>query len=197
MIFRDDIIKCYNNYKILNPLDITKKKQYATWLKKYQLNLLSYSRIVWELRDLKTINDIIKSDFDYDNLYIVIESLINTNFLKINNSWDFIWSWLEKNIFKSDSKIVDIFEDPNNDYNQFPCNKDSRIKRVKLFYELFPYVKEMNIWILWDDDLLSIELFKTLSEVIEAIHLYIYYYNNNRIHTALKMTPVQFAKLHS
>lgn len=96
MIFRDDIIKCYNNYKFLKPLDITKKKQYTTWLKKYQLNLLSYSRIVWEIRDLKSINDIIKNDFDYDNLYIVIESLINTNFLKINNSWYFIWSWLEK-----------------------------------------------------------------------------------------------------
>lgn len=29
-------------------------------------------------------------------------------------------------------------------------------------------------------------------EVIEAIHLHIYYYNNHRIHTALKMSPIQF-----
>jgi len=46
-------------------------------------------------------------------------------------------------------------------------------------------------------ELWNLNRFWTIAEVIEAIHLYIYYYNNNRIHTSLKMTPVDFAKLHS
>ncbi len=45
---------------------------------------------------------------------------------------------------------------------------------------------------LWD-----LNRFKSMAEVIEAIHLYIYYYNNFRIHTTLKMAPAKFAKLHS
>ena len=37
-------------------------------------------------------------------------------------------------------------------------------------------------------ELWNLNRFPTLAEAIEAIHLYIYYYNNNRIHTSLKMT---------
>lgn len=46
-------------------------------------------------------------------------------------------------------------------------------------------------------ELWNLNRFPTLAEAIEAIHLYIYYYNNNRIHTSLKMAPAKFAKLHS
>jgi putative transposase len=35
--------------------------------------------------------------------------------------------------------------------------------------------------------------FKTLGELVVAIYQTIYYYNNDRIHTTLKMSPVQFA----
>lgn len=39
--------------------------------------------------------------------------------------------------------------------------------------------------------------FDTASELIEAIYSQIHYYNHDRIHTALKMSPVQFARLFS
>lgn len=35
--------------------------------------------------------------------------------------------------------------------------------------------------------------FKTLGELISAIYETIYYYNHRRIHTALRMSPAQFA----
>lgn len=38
----------------------------------------------------------------------------------------------------------------------------------------------------------NLNRFKTFEEALEAIHLWIYYYNNERIHTTLKMTPKQF-----
>ena len=41
----------------------------------------------------------------------------------------------------------------------------------------------------------NLNRFKTLEEAIEALHLQIYYYNNERIHTKLKMSPVQFSKI--
>jgi len=38
--------------------------------------------------------------------------------------------------------------------------------------------------------------FETLPEFIEAIYLHIYYYNHERIHSALKMPPIQFKEIH-
>ncbi len=46
-------------------------------------------------------------------------------------------------------------------------------------------------------ELWNLNRYSCIEEVIEAIHLHIYYYNNHRIHTTLKMTPVNFAKTHS
>ncbi|USN59461.1 MAG: IS3 family transposase [Candidatus Peribacteria bacterium] len=33
-----------------------------------------------------------------------------------------------------------------------------------------------------------------MEQAIEAIHLQIYYYNNHRIHTSLKMSPKEYQK---
>lgn len=45
------------------------------------------------------------------------------------------------------------------------------------------------------DDLGRTDRFETPGEFIAAIYQQIHYYNYERIHTALKMTPVQYAKL--
>jgi len=39
--------------------------------------------------------------------------------------------------------------------------------------------------------------FETLGELIEYIYQQVYYYNNKRIHSALKMPPVEFRKRHT
>lgn len=44
---------------------------------------------------------------------------------------------------------------------------------------------------LWD-----LNQYNSFEEAIEAIHLHIFYYNNERIHTALKMSPQQFIETH-
>jgi putative transposase len=41
----------------------------------------------------------------------------------------------------------------------------------------------------------DINRFETVGEMLEAIYHYIHYYNTKRIHTALKMPPVAFAKI--
>ena len=43
---------------------------------------------------------------------------------------------------------------------------------------------------------LEYERFETLGEFIEAIHQTIHYYNNERIHTSLKMPPSVYRKLY-
>lgn len=45
-------------------------------------------------------------------------------------------------------------------------------------------------------DLGSVDQFESLGELIDAIYQQMYYYNNERIHTALKMSPVAFRKLY-
>ena len=78
-------------------------------------------------------------------------------------------------------------------------------------YEYFDALKQYNImasmsrksspWENWGQEsfygklkfeLGNLNRFKTFEEVLEAIHLWIYYYNNERIHTTLKMSPKQF-----
>lgn len=40
----------------------------------------------------------------------------------------------------------------------------------------------------------NLDRFETLGELIEEIYSYIWYYNNLRIHTSLKMSPAQFRR---
>lgn len=40
----------------------------------------------------------------------------------------------------------------------------------------------------------NLNRFETIEQAIEIIHAQIYYYNNNRIHTTLKMTPKEYQK---
>lgn len=161
MKYRQDIKYAYDEYLKLKPLDVKNDFEFLRWKNLYSLDILKYSRIVSEIRKLNNINEIIKSDFDFDNYFIILESLINSNFLYIKNNGNFIWNWLEVNNFNWKIFYGNIFENPNFEFNQFPCNIESKIKRVKLFYERFPYVEKMYIWIFWDDDLLSLELFNT------------------------------------
>ncbi|MCA9363648.1 IS3 family transposase [Candidatus Kaiserbacteria bacterium] len=39
--------------------------------------------------------------------------------------------------------------------------------------------------------------YETLGELVAALHEAIYYYNTERIHTALRMAPRQFAQKHA
>jgi transposase InsO family protein len=83
-------------------------------------------------------------------------------------------------------------------------------------YEYFETLKRYNIWVSmsrksspWENgaqesfywklkfEIWNLNRFEKVEQVIEAIHLWIYYYNNHRIHTSLKMSPKQFELLHS
>jgi transposase InsO family protein len=44
------------------------------------------------------------------------------------------------------------------------------------------------------DEIGDLDRFDTLGELVEEIYAYIFYYNNLRIHTRLKMPPVVFRK---
>jgi len=45
-------------------------------------------------------------------------------------------------------------------------------------------------------ELEDVNNYSSISSLIEAIHMQIYYYNTERIHTALKMSPLQFKQKH-
>jgi len=45
-------------------------------------------------------------------------------------------------------------------------------------------------------DLGNVSRFQEIGELIESIHQTMYYYNHKRIHTSLKMSPVQFRRLY-
>ena len=83
-------------------------------------------------------------------------------------------------------------------------------------YEYFSILKKYSIWASmskkacpWENgsqesfygkfkfELWNLNRYPSFEEAIEAIHLWIYYYNNERIHTALKMSPQRFIEIRS
>jgi putative transposase len=46
----------------------------------------------------------------------------------------------------------------------------------------------------WKVDIGDVNRFETLGELIAELHRSVYYYNNQRIHTSLKMSPREFSK---
>ena len=60
-----------------------------------------------------------------------------------------------------------------------------------------PWENWLQEWFYWKlkTELWDLNRFNTLEEAISEVYWYIYYYNNSRMHTAIKMTPVEFRKI--
>lgn len=99
MKHRSDILFVYWEYKKLFPLDIKNDFELERWKKLYQLDIIKYSRMVSEIKNLKNINEIISLDFDYDNYFIVLESLVNSWFLYIKENQKLFYQQQNKNDF--------------------------------------------------------------------------------------------------
>ena len=60
-----------------------------------------------------------------------------------------------------------------------------------------PWKNGLQEWFYWKLklEIWDLNRFNSLEEAIAEVYWYIYYYNNKRIHTTIKMTPVEFRKI--
>jgi predicted methyltransferase len=160
MKFLEPLEEIYSIYLKKSPLNInveTEKEIYLEWKEKYRLSILKFSQIICFIDKTNSL-DKFNCDYDYDNIYPIIAILYDEKWISFNESNQLIKNFpitIDDFPIKS---IKPIYNTPNAEYNQFPCSLQSRKKRVNKLIHDFPYIKDLKIAFLGDDDLTSLEL---------------------------------------
>ncbi len=152
----------YKEYIKLSPLDIKKSNQKSLthWRECYQFSILRFSQLISILQESHNLNNFINySNSDFDNLAPLIKTAQKFSFVEIKSSTGKI----EKTYnfkFTTPLKYKKIHRKkitPNEKYNQFPCDIESKKRRSNLFKERYPFAEYLKVGIIGDDDLLSLE----------------------------------------
>ena len=142
------ILKAYFDYELM-----FKKKDNQKWMKLYSLQ--DYILLLQILQKAKNVDDFIqKSSSDFDSLIPVLESWISFHIVSFSKEWK-IEDVLKFQYFPSMPLVEDFKLIPKVEYNQFPCDLDSRLKRVDLIRERFPFSDYLKIALLGDEDFVS------------------------------------------
>lgn len=156
--------KLYKKYLSRLPMDLQKKNKSPVevkgWKNNVQLSIFDFCRILKVLLDKKNLRDLTRSgfDLDFDNIEPIISMLMEEKIMKFikPNHYKIIGP-KKNNLINARSNVSEI-KNPDEQFNQFPCSKESVLKRVKTLIEDFPFVTSMNIGLFGDDDLVSIEI---------------------------------------
>jgi predicted methyltransferase len=156
------IENAYKDYKKIPPLNIKKddKERLKYWKENSQFSKLRFSQLISLLQKSNNLDDFIKhSGSDFDNLAPLIEIALKFSFIKIKNkkgeiikNYNFKFTTPFKFKKIDDKKII-----PKQEYNQFPCDDNSKKERSNLFKERYPFAEYLRVGIVGDDDLLSLQ----------------------------------------
>ncbi len=154
----------YKKYLNKIPLDLVDAEQDEIdgWKNNVQLSIYDFSRIVALVYNNDDMRNFTCSniDLDLDNIEPIITLLLEESCIKIVEKSKYSVLNLPKPNKLSDGELNFFTDAPNDSLNQFPCSVESRIKRVQKLIEDFPYVEEMNVGLMGDDDLVSLEIAK-------------------------------------
>jgi len=161
--YEDMLEEAYNTYKNLAPLNIPNRnnRNYQSWASNNRYSKLAYAQLVATLQKSSTIDHFVNiSGGDFDNLARVIQAAVDHGFIAIDKNTGKI---IDTHRFKFTQlsrldKVCGKHVPPKNKFNQFPCDKKSLVRRIKLLKERYPFVEYVRIAIIGDDDLLSIQL---------------------------------------
>lgn len=158
------ISELYRKYLKKLPLDLKKEgknsRDVAGWKSNVQLSIFDFCRILKILLDNNNLKNITKAgiDLDFDNIEPIISVLIEENMMRFVKPNIYKIKSLKKNSMLITHSDFSEMINPDEKFNQFPCSKDSVLKRVKTLVEDFPFVESMNVGLFGDDDLVSIEI---------------------------------------
>lgn len=167
-------------------------------------------------------NQILASDFTYFNfkwyqfyLWTVIDQFtkqIISSQVSFKHNKEFViqtvtWAinnlnkWNNINYINNNNKYqIIIHSDQWSEYRSYDYQKLLNKNNIQISMS-----KKSSPWENWyqesfywkfKQELWSLNRFNSIEEAIEAIYRQIYYYNNDRIHTALKMSPNKFAEMY-
>ncbi len=159
--FMPEIEHAYEDYLQSIPLDLRggDQRNVESWRSNNRLGRLAFAQLVEILMNAENLDDFVKrSAADFDNLGPILEVSLNLKLISINTSGQI------QRLFRTRGEILNANDqhqvtiEPMSEYNQFPCDIASRIRRVALLKERYPNVEHLNVAVIGDDDLLSAEL---------------------------------------
>ncbi len=156
--------RMYVKYLKMLPLDLTKEKNNSLdaegWKNNVQLSIFDFCRVLGILVDNNNLKDLTHSgmDLDFDNIAPIIFLLAKEEIMKFNKPNHYNIKNLRKNKIEKKPSKISIIKKPNGEFNQFPCSKNSVLKRVETLVEDFPFANSLNVGLFGDDDLVSIEI---------------------------------------
>ena len=159
--YDDRIEKLYQEYIKRLPLDLEysscKKRKY--WIKNNLFCKIDLSRIILLLQNSRNLDDFVKkSTADFDNLAQIVNLAIRHKIIKISKSgkiYDSLKSCSTHSEKSSKKLKPNLF--PKSNLNQFPCDENSRNKRVLFLKSRYPFAEYLKFAIIGEDDFLSAE----------------------------------------
>jgi hypothetical protein len=154
----------YNKYLEKLPLDLSKENPNSInvrgWKNNVQLSIFDFCRILRILAANNNLRELTRSgvDLDFDNIEPIISLLIKEKLMIFFKTNQYLIKSLNKNKMKKKKIKISSLDNPCGEFNQFPCSKDSVLKRVKTLVDDFPFVTSLNVGLFGDDDLLSVEI---------------------------------------
>lgn len=158
--FDSKIMDCYASYQKLTPLDLcaTDTLKYKFWKENYQYGLLDFVRKLKVLLESLNIDSFVKkSEADFDNLGPLISAAISHSIIDLDQNGNIRPSFSYNRKDASMRELGDAVV-PKCEFNQFPCDVESRNRRIQLLKDRYPFSDFLRVGFIGDDDLVSASL---------------------------------------
>lgn len=159
--FMPEIENAFEAYSASLPLDLAgaSLQDIDSWRKHNRFSRITFARLAETLMSAGKLDDFVKKSLaDFDNLGPVLDVAMRLNLIRIdsNGRIERILQAVEDSATLSEQASIE----PLSEYNQFPCDTASRLRRVNLIKERYPNAERLRIGFIGDDDLVSAELSK-------------------------------------
>lgn len=154
------IERAFADYEMLVPLNLDAAQQVAdVWKTRNRYSKTDFARIIHLLMNAKNLDAFVReSRADFDNLATVIE-VAKKDCVRISKSGTmqpkFEFKFTQPYFPADHSKD---FSNPSSEYNQFPCDEQSRKRRIQFLKQRYPFCEYLKFALIGDDDLVSSEL---------------------------------------
>jgi len=180
----------YKIYRDSSPLNKSNSDfKQDRWISSQQVEFLDFTLLIQKVFHSKYLNNLVDiSAGDFDNLAPALESMIQSQLVSIGMDGELIYHGKKKELAINQNQGI-TWDEPTNQLNQFPCSRESIVKRYNFLQERYALYEKVSIGLFGDDDLLSLLLdsnntFSTsVYEYDERITKYIL---NNTKHTKVK-----------
>lgn len=158
--YDEKVSDAYRRYKSLTPLDLTgdSSLRYKFWAENYQYGIMDFARKINILMGSDDIDQFVKnSESDFDNIAPLLESANTESLAKISGNGGVVVMYNYSRPEANKDQCIDITI-PKAEINQFPCDLESRQRRIKFIRDRYPFVDYMRMGFIGDDDLVSAAL---------------------------------------